>query len=137
MRTNSGDYEILHWQASNCKQITQIQFIREIEFDTDSCTLSFATLGIWNASANGDESQNYDGTDINACNASRAKSLLVAVDDFGQVNLLSYPCGGRVAEKKVYRGHSSHVTNVAFVNNDIRLITVGGNDMSVFQWAII
>jgi len=77
--------------------------------------------------------KSYDGTDINAC--ARSKNLLAAVDDFGKVNLYSYPCNGSKSEKRVYRGHSSHVTNVTFVN-DSRLVTVGGNDMALMQWAV-
>ena len=57
------------------------------------------------------------------------------MDDFGKVNLYTYPCNGTKAEKRVYHGHSSHVTNLTFVNNT-RLITTGGSDMAIFQWAV-
>ena len=146
LMSNSGDYEILFWQAESCKQVTQVQKIREMEFSTDTCTLSFNTLGIWNSTPVQDDEDNsslkftnqtYDGTDINASNSSRSKGLIATVDDFGQVNLFKYPCNAVKSEKRVYMGHSSHVTNVAFVNNDLRLISIGGNDMAVFQWAII
>ena len=33
-------------------------------------------------------------------------------------------------------GHSSHVTNVRFLDNDNYFISVGGNDKCVFQWRI-
>jgi len=146
LMSNSGDYEILFWQASICKQVTQVQIIRAMEFKTDTCTLSFNTFGIWNATLVQDDennslikftNQSYDGTDINACNSSRSKGLMVTVDDFGQVNLFKYPCNAIKSEKRIFIGHSSHVTNVAFVNNDLRVITIGGNDMAIFQWAII
>ena len=139
LMTNSGDYEVLFWQASSCKQITQVQQIREIKWENNSCILSFNTLGIWNSSdvANSSGgSTSMDGTDINGCYGSSANNLLATVDDFGKLNLFTYPCGSFKAEKRVYNGHSSHVTNVTFVNNDSRIVTTGGNDMSVFQWTI-
>jgi len=35
-----------------------------------------------------------------------------------------------------YGGHSSHVTNVSFLQDDSRLISTGGHDTSVMQWAL-
>jgi WD40 repeat protein len=35
-----------------------------------------------------------------------------------------------------YGGHSSHVTNVSFLQDDSRLISTGGRDTSVMQWAL-
>lgn len=37
----------------------------------------------------------------------------------------------------VYGGHSSHVTNVTFLHDDSRLISIGGKDTSVLQWEIV
>jgi microtubule-associated protein-like 1/2 len=39
-------------------------------------------------------------------------------------------------EKKVYTGHSSHVTNVTMVSNDSIVISVGGNDSAIMQWKV-
>jgi microtubule-associated protein-like 1/2 len=36
----------------------------------------------------------------------------------------------------IYGGHSSHVTNVSFLHDDSRLISTGGRDTSVMQWAL-
>lgn len=146
LRSNSGDYEVLMWQASTCKQVTQVQQIRELCFVSNNCTISFNTLGIWSSTefsqnTNGPNetpatiARSYDGTDINACAKSNSNNLLASVDDFGKVNLYTYPCNGAKSERRVYHGHSSHVTNVMFVN-DTRLVTTGGNDMAIFQWAV-
>jgi echinoderm microtubule-associated protein-like 1/2 len=123
--------------------VTQVQIIREIKWATSTCTLSFNTFGIWvntneSNGGGGGGGGSMDGTDINACCASVSNGLLATVDDFGKLNLYAYPCASaKGAEKKTYQGHSSHVTNVTFVNGDTRLITCGGNDMAVFQWAIV
>ena len=137
--SNSGDYEVLYWQASTCKQLTQVQQIRDLTFKTNTCTLSFNTLGIWNSSdiSSPSGTASLDGTDINACASSNHQQLLTSVDDFGKVSLYTYPCNGVKSEKRTYQGHSSHVTNVTFINNDTRLITTGGGDMAIFQWAVV
>jgi echinoderm microtubule-associated protein-like 1/2 len=45
--------------------------------------LSFETIGIWPESA--------DGTDINTVAKSNDSELLATGDDYGKVNLFSYP----------------------------------------------
>ena len=126
--SNSGDYEILTWNAQTCKQITQVEKLRDLSFTTNTCVLSLNTVGIWDGS--------YDGTDINAAACSTSKKHLCYVDDLGKVNIVDYPCISK-AEKNDYKGHSSHVTNVIFINNDSTVITTGGNDTTILQWKVI
>ncbi|VDO93746.1 unnamed protein product [Schistosoma margrebowiei] len=38
------------------------------------------------------------------------------------------------AEFRAYNGHSSHVTNVTFLYDGSRLISIGGKDTAVLQW---
>lgn len=57
--------------------------MRDIEWHTNSCTISFETIGIWPEGA--------DGTDINVANRSLDKTLLATGDDFGKVKLYAYP----------------------------------------------
>jgi hypothetical protein len=64
-----------------------------------------------------------DGTDINSVDRShksygKGLRLLASSDDRGQVRLLEYPCIVKNAQSIVGKGHSSHVTGVAFSNND-------------------
>lgn len=128
LMSNSGDYEVLYWQILNCKQLTNSQLIRELEWKTHNCVLEPMKLGIWN-------SQN-DGTDINAVCVSNSNDDLITVDDNGCVNHFKYPNCSLKSNKKSYKGHSSHVTNAKFLYNDSRLITIGGNDMAVFEWSL-
>ncbi|XP_054469823.1 echinoderm microtubule-associated protein-like 1 isoform X3 [Anoplopoma fimbria] len=127
--SNSGDYEILYWIPSVCKQVVSVETTRDIEWATHTCTLGFHVFGLW--------PDGSDGTDINATCRSSDKSLLVTGDDFGKVHLFSYPCSQFRAPSHVYRGHSSHVTNVAFLHDDGYLVSTGGKDMSVMQWRIV
>ncbi|XP_018904469.2 echinoderm microtubule-associated protein-like 2 isoform X3 [Bemisia tabaci] len=129
IRSNSGDYEILFWNASTCRQIPQTSQMRDVVWASNSCVLSFPTIGIWPDDA--------DGTDVNACERSHSARLLATADDFGKVKLYAYPCSQPKSLCHTYSAHSSHVTNVAFLHDDTRLISTGGKDMSVMQWQVV
>uniref|UniRef100_A0A3P9KMC7 EMAP like 1 n=1 Tax=Oryzias latipes TaxID=8090 RepID=A0A3P9KMC7_ORYLA len=127
--SNSGDYEILYWIPSVCKQVVSVETTRDIEWATYTCTLGFQVFGLW--------PDGSDGTDINAACRSNAQNLLVSGDDFGKVHLFLYPCSQFRAPSHVYGGHSSHVTNVTFLYDDSYVVSTGGKDMSVMQWRIV
>ncbi|NXB92487.1 EMAL1 protein, partial [Vidua chalybeata] len=127
--SNSGDYEILYWIPSACKQVVSVETTRDIEWATYTCTLGFHVFGVW--------PEGSDGTDINAVCRSHGRKLLSTGDDFGKVHLFSYPCSQFRAPSHVYGGHSSHVTNVDFLCEDTHLISTGGKDTSVMQWRVI
>ncbi|XP_059209236.1 echinoderm microtubule-associated protein-like 1 isoform X2 [Centropristis striata] len=127
--SNSGDYEILYWIPSVCKQVVSVETTRDIEWATHTCALGFQVFGLW--------PDGSDGTDINAVCRSGDKSLLVTGDDFGKVHLFAYPCSQFRAPSHAYGGHSSHVTNVTFLYDDSYLVSTGGKDMSVMQWRIV
>ncbi|XP_072308624.1 echinoderm microtubule-associated protein-like 2 isoform X1 [Eucyclogobius newberryi] len=126
--TNSGDYEILFWEAPSGRHVTNMDTVRNMHWATSTCTLSFSTFGIWPDGA--------DGTDINAACRSHDRSLLACADDFGKVLLFSFPCSQPRAPSHKYSGHSSHVTNVAFLHDDSHLISTGGKDTSILQWVV-
>jgi microtubule-associated protein-like 1/2 len=50
--------------------------------------------------------------------------------------MFKYPCNAFNVEKKVYTGHSSHVTNVTLLDNDSTVISTGGNDSAIMQWRV-
>ncbi|XP_072424628.1 echinoderm microtubule-associated protein-like 1 isoform X2 [Chiloscyllium punctatum] len=129
LMSNSGDYEILYWMPSVCKQVVSVEQVRDVEWATYTCTLGFHVFGVW--------PEGSDGTDINAVCRSNDKKLLSTGDDFGKVHLFSCPCSQARAPSHTYGGHSSHVTSVSFLHDDSQLISTGGKDMSVMQWKVI
>uniref|UniRef100_A0A669BW25 EMAP like 1 n=1 Tax=Oreochromis niloticus TaxID=8128 RepID=A0A669BW25_ORENI len=44
--SNSGDYEILYWIPSVCKQVVSVETTRDIEWATHTCTLGFQVFDI-------------------------------------------------------------------------------------------
>lgn len=129
LRSNSGDLELLFWNASICRQITLPSDLRNVDWDTETCPIGFSVLGIWPEGA--------DGSDVNCCTRSHSRKLLVTGDDWGKIKLFSYPACHLKALCHIYGGHSSHVTSVGFLADDSRLISLGGKDCSILQWMIV
>ncbi|XP_073434074.1 echinoderm microtubule-associated protein-like 1 isoform X4 [Dendrobates tinctorius] len=129
LMSNSGDYEILYWIPTACKQVVSVETTRDLEWATYTCTLGFQVFGVW--------PEGSDGTDLNAICRSSDQKLLATGDDFGKVHLFSYPCSQYRTSSHAYCGHSSHVTNVSFLLEDSHLISTGGKDMSIMQWRVL
>lgn len=81
--------------------------------------------------------ENADGTDVNTCTRSHSSKLLATGDDFGKVKLFSYPASVPKCLSHIHGGHSSHVTAVDFLPDDTRLVSLGGRDCSILQWALL
>ena len=57
-------------------------------------------------------------------------------DDFSKVRLFRYPVSERNALSDTYLGHAAQVTSARFLPSGEGLITTGGEDNSVIQWAL-
>lgn len=66
-----------------CRQVTHSSQLRDTAWASNSCVLTFSTIGIWPEGA--------DGTDVNACERSNGSKVMATGDDFGKVKLYSYP----------------------------------------------
>lgn len=106
---------------------------KDEEWATWNITFGWPVQGIWEPF--------MDGTDINAVdrsNSSYAKNmkLLASGDDHGKVRLLEYPCLVKNSKAVYGDGHSSHVTNVKFSQDDKILISTGGEDQTIIVWKV-
>jgi microtubule-associated protein-like 6 len=135
LQSTSPEGELFFWKVEDGKQVKNAADFWNTDWASFTGTLGWQVQGIWPAVA--------DGTEPNAVCRSNSSKLLGYADDFGKVKVYRYPCIGRTdAEKqspsdaKSYDGHSSHVTNARFSHNDRHLMTVGGNDKSIFQWQL-
>uniref|UniRef100_A0A673NAM2 Echinoderm microtubule-associated protein-like 4 n=1 Tax=Sinocyclocheilus rhinocerous TaxID=307959 RepID=A0A673NAM2_9TELE len=128
--SNSGDYEILYWDIPNgCKLIRNRSECKDIDWATYTCVLGYHVFGVW--------PEGSDGTDINALVRSHNRKVIALADDFCKVHLFQYPCSRPKAPSHKYSAHSSHVTNVSFMQSDSHLISTGGKDMSIMQWRLV
>eukprot|EP00276_Gloeochaete_wittrockiana_P019624 CAMPEP_0184336236 /NCGR_PEP_ID=MMETSP1089-20130417/4606_1 /TAXON_ID=38269 ORGANISM="Gloeochaete wittrockiana, Strain SAG46.84" /NCGR_SAMPLE_ID=MMETSP1089 /ASSEMBLY_ACC=CAM_ASM_000445 /LENGTH=666 /DNA_ID=CAMNT_0026661207 /DNA_START=116 /DNA_END=2113 /DNA_ORIENTATION=- len=134
LMSNSGDYELLYWDAENATQIADTVSMRDVPWCSYTCVLGWPVTGIWPPFA--------DGTDVNAVCRSPSNHLLASGDDFFRVRLFRFPCISNDEKKKMaphksFIGHSSHVTNVRFSYDNKYLISIGGNDCTVLLWEVI
>ena len=93
---------------------------------TWTCLFGFPVQGIWEYSSS--------GYSVNYTCRSKNQKIIATGDDFSLVKLFRCPCVREHAEYKAYGGHSSHIPKIRFTPNDQYLISVGGNDKSVFVW---
>ncbi|GFR21547.1 echinoderm microtubule-associated protein-like 1 [Trichonephila clavata] len=118
----------MHGNAGVCRQVSNMSIARDLKWITQACTIGFNVLGIW--------PENVDGSDVNTYSRSHNQKLVATGDDFGKVNIYSYPACHPKSPHHSCGGHSSHLTNVDFTPNDICLISLGGRDYSIMQWAL-
>jgi len=144
MRSNCRAYELLFWNMKDpintSAQETSATAMKDVQWHTQSCPFTWATMGIFDPS--------QTGTDINACDLDPTGKLLASSDDYGHVNLFRYPvvppanyqhmptnkAPAQQCEKRTYTGHSSHVQNVRWSPDGQYLFSVGGNDKTIIQW---
>ncbi|KAI3384518.1 hypothetical protein SNEBB_010481 [Seison nebaliae] len=79
-----------------------------------------------------DESEHSSKTSNS--NFNNSDRLLAIGNDFGRVNLYSFPLHAPKATFRSYGGHSSHVTDVQWSTNGKILLSAGGNDTAIIQW---
>ena len=127
LQSTSGAYELLFWDSTNGAQMPQgASDLKDSTWATWTCPLGWPVQGIWPSTA--------DGTEYNAVHRSHKGDLVVAADDYGRLKLFNYPCVTPGCGSDAYYGHSSHVTNCRWTNDDSHVITTGGTDRAVFQW---
>jgi hypothetical protein len=130
LQSNCNAFEILYWDAikgtnlRNTKDSTESDTV----WATWTCTLGFPVMGIW-----GD---GMSRNDIDCVSRSPNAKLVVFGDDSGRVNLVNAPCIVRHAPRRVYRGHSAHVADIAFLG-DHRVVSCGGRDTAIFQFRVV
>ena len=129
LQSTCGAYELLYWDAVAGTRFQSSRFASaDVKWKTQTCVLGFGVMGIWPPGS--------DGTDVNALDVSRDRSLLVTADDFGNLKLFNFPCVVEDAPYRGYGGHASHVMNAKFLGFDSLVATVGGADRSVLLWKV-
>jgi len=129
-------YDICHWKLdfdrSKCTFNPGIPDPDLIKWTGDPLIAGWDVQGLYQ--------KGWDGTDLNDATLSANGKYIASGDDFGVVRLHRYPALEPSAHVK-YSGHSSFVVGVEFLRDvsgeEERLITCGGNDMSIFQWKLL
>ena len=134
LQTNCGRYELLYWDMTQGKQLTNGAYERREETWSEiTCVLGWGTQGVF--------LNKMEHSEINMVARSTEKLfgeyyLLAAADDRKQVNLYKYPCLKKGSNRICAKGHSSFVTNVRFSKGDSYMYSTGGRDGAVFVWKV-
>jgi WD40 repeat protein len=126
------DYEVAHWWLDFTKKsgefLTKIPDPDKVKWAGNPLVAGWDVQGLYQ--------RGWDGTDLNDCSLSRDHSLVASGDDFGAVHLHNYPAVDTEAGF-TYNGHAEFVVGVDFLSDDSSLVSVGGADMSIFQWRVV
>jgi len=128
IRSNSADHEVMFWSAAVCRAIRDIDILRDIQWSTSHCPISWSCLGVWG--------ETPDSADPVCGAVSRDGGLLVCGDTQGRVRLYTYPACQPKSLSHSYAGHSGQVSQVSWVSDGSRLLSCGGRDTAILQWAI-
>uniref|UniRef100_A0AAR2KFA6 HELP domain-containing protein n=1 Tax=Pygocentrus nattereri TaxID=42514 RepID=A0AAR2KFA6_PYGNA len=126
---STGNYKRQAHEVPSGKVVVEQAITERITWASWTSVLGDEVLGVW--------PRNADKADVNCASVSHAGLNVVTGDDFGLVKLFDFPCPEKFAKHKRYFGHSAHVTNIRFSYDDKYVISVGGNDCSVFVWRCI
>eukprot|EP01006_Ploeotia_vitrea_P014079 TRINITY_DN37392_c0_g1_i1.p1 TRINITY_DN37392_c0_g1~~TRINITY_DN37392_c0_g1_i1.p1 ORF type:complete len:741 (+),score=138.60 TRINITY_DN37392_c0_g1_i1:114-2336(+) len=139
LQTVSQAYELLFFSGETGKFNPRSRDLKDEKWATQECILGWDVQGIWPKFS--------DGSDINMVNKSNSGRYLATAEDSGLVKLFNYPCIGSGLDRrgklkrrpKSHRAsaHSSHVTNVVWSKDDRYVLSAGGSDLSVGQWAVV
>ena len=125
LMVNSQAYE-LKFVDLRTRNSAAASSVKETVWASWTCVLGWPVEFIWPPYS--------DGSDINSCVRSHNSQVLITSDDFGQVNLFRYPVVFPRQQRLSYKGHSSHVTNVAFSHDDRLVVSAGGLDKTILVW---
>ena len=132
LRSSCSAHEQLYWRLFESQGGAEEIQPHESRWASHTCFMGPDLIGIWPF--------HCDGTDINACARTPAEDwplmFAATADDFGQVKLFRWPCTRPRAQHACYTGHAANVTNVAFSADGSLLLSIGGNDRTVFQWEL-
>ena len=104
--------------------------------------------------ASADETSGASGSGVHGVDLSPDQTLLASADEFGLINLFRYPCvkpearGGKPPNRVSFPGHASAALGCQWTTvepsggnkrrgkrgGDEWLISIGGLDLTVFQW---
>ena len=124
LRSNSTSGELCYWNIKGEEQTAKSQ--KDVHWETQTCTFSWAVKEA--------HSVYNDGVNLNACACSNSGEQVACVDNIGRIRIYNYPINSMAQKFLTFRGHSALIQNVVFTADDEYLLTVGGDELSVFQW---
>jgi microtubule-associated protein-like 6 len=130
IQANTGSQELLFYDAGTGDVIGSPSTVKNVDWITWTCTLGWPVQGIWPDASATDAATPL----VNSTHRANNETLLAASDEYGGVRVYRYPVLDSKADYIDLRGHTLHVTKVAFNKSDSHLMTCGGSDRALMQW---
>lgn len=127
IQSNGSDLALLFWDLCG-NPIKNIQSLRDLSWATSTCTLTWATQGVWILDAASSPIR------VHSCCCVPEVDDLVMGDNQGRVNLFRYPAVSSDTPYLSYIGHSHPVAKVRVSANKRYVISIGGNDRTILLW---
>ena len=128
LRSNCGALELYFSDASNGMHLPRASVLKDVEWNTVSCPLSWEAQGL--------HAPEPLGQEVSACSRSHSGSLIASVDNFGVLRVYRYPCLDHTAGSSEFKAHGLGTRNVRFAFADQYVVTVGGEDRIAMQWRV-
>ncbi|CAM9489991.1 unnamed protein product, partial [Ectocarpus fasciculatus] len=137
LQSNDASGELLFWEASSGKQISNSFSVRDVEMDSWSCPEGWPAQGLRGNRIGGGGADGVRGEDagagVTAVCRSKAEDVMAAGGGDGCIRVMRNPApfGG---DARTSWGHksASGVSGMSFLCDDRRLVSVGGT--CVFVW---
>jgi echinoderm microtubule-associated protein-like 6 len=130
LQTASGAYELYYWSTATGKQLVHGAVeLKDTKWATWTSPMGWPVQGLWPEAP--------DGIEVTSADRSPSQAVLAATDDRGRIRLYAYPCLDPDAQHNLYGGHSPLITNCRWSHDEMFLLTTGGIEKSVFQWAVV
>lgn len=129
MQTQSLNFELLFWNAHNCRPLEELDIIDDLRWFTHNCTIGFGAIGLW--------SDSIDSALINYCDRSNNEDLLVSVTDTGFINIFRWPACYNQCSYQKFHGNVEKFNYIKFLPDDSGLIAVGAKNCVTTEWIVV
>jgi len=131
VKTITRDYEIVHWKIDSKTRkgtfVPQIADPDKVAWTGDPLLAGWDVQGLYQPG--------FDGTDLNDATITSDHRLVLSADDYGTIRVHNYPAVEPTLHN-AYGGHAEFVQSVQLLRDDSQAISVGGEDMAIFQWKL-
>jgi len=130
LQATCGAHELKFYEASTGLYIPAASRLKDVTWESQTCTLGWSIKGTWLPYNDGCEIQTLH----NSLNNDTDRAVVVSGDNFGRLKLLRFPCLSSEAQSRSFRAHCGSVAKVRWVNGDSHLVTLGEKDQAVMVW---
>lgn len=110
--------------------ILDTHLVRDARWASQNCVLGFAVQGVL-------ETGEKEGYLVSCLEVSPSRAFVVSGDDAGQVQLFRFPVLGPGHQSHVHHAHSSNVGSVRWALDEKYVVSVGGHDNCLVQYAVV